>query len=420
MKGLPRPVVSSRNRGVIRGWRWMLVLVCGAGLGPGHAFGQIDPVKRDLVQMGYNAALEGHPPLSLYAFYYRNEPDFPTTNMTLRLAIAPTYLDSELGIRHVLGPNTDVGFGLAGGGFADSYFEIRQGKYIPAESFDGYGGGGSVSLYHLFNPGYMIPLNGVLRGTARFVTYDPLDTTAPTFQVPANMGIFSVRTGLRWGGREPVLFPALAMELSVWYEGQFRSEADVYGFGDRSIEPHTHLFWGEAYLAYTLPNLKHSFAINLVGGSSINADRLSAYRLGGFLPMVSEFPLSLPGYYYQEISATRFFLAAGDYTVPLDKAQRWNVNAGAATSVVEYLPGLEQPGKWNSGVGGGVFYTSPTWRVMVGYGYGINAIRSSGRGAQSIGFLLQFDLTPAKEAFFRSGQPGPWRGIERILGVFGS
>lgn len=405
---------------MIRCWRWMLVLVCGAGVCPRSALGQIDPVKRDLIQFGYNAALVGHSPLSAYAFYYRNQPGFLETNLTLRLAIAPTYLDSELGIRHVLDENTDLGIGVAGGGYADSYYEIRQGKYFREESFDGYGGGGSVSLYHLFNPGHEIPLNGVLRGTARFATYDPTDQTDPKFQMPAHMGIFSVRTGLRWGGREPTLFPALAMELSVWYEGQFRTEGDIYGYGDRKVEPNSHLFWGEAFLAYTLPDWKHCFSITLLTGTSVDADRFSAYRLGGFLPMVSEFPLSLPGYYYQELSARRFFLAGGNYTVPIDKGQRWNLNANAATAVVDYLPGLEQPGNWNSGVGGGVFYTSPTWRVMVGYGYGIDAIRSNGRGAHTIGFLLQFDLTPAKEAFFKSGQPGPWRGIERVFGVFGS
>ncbi|HWV99543.1 MAG TPA: hypothetical protein VNZ64_07585 [Candidatus Acidoferrum sp.] len=405
---------------MIRCWRWILVLVCGAGIGPGSALGQIDPVKRELIQLGYNAAFEGHAPLSAYAFYYRNAPDFPGTNMTLRLAVAPTYLDSELGFRNLLGENTDLGIGIAGGGYADSYYEIRRGKYLPEESFDGYGGGGSVSLYHLFNPGYQIPLNGVLRGTARFVTYEATDNTDPRFQMPAHMGIFSVRSGLRWGGREPTLFPALAMELSVWYEGQFRTEGDIYGFGDRKVEPNSHLFWGEAFLAYTMPKWKHQFSISLLAGTSIDADRFSAYRLGGFLPMVSEFPLSLPGYYYQELSAKRFFLAGGNYTVPLDPGHRWNLNANAATALVNYLPGLEQPHQWNSGVGGGVFYTSPSWRVMVGYGYGIDAIRSNGRGSHTIGFLLQLDLTPAKEAFFKAGQPGPWRGIQQIFGVFGS
>src|SRR5687768_13034980 len=98
-------------------------------------FAQIDPVPRQMLQFGYNAAFQGHPPLSAYAFYYRNQPNFLRTNLTLRLALAPTYVDTELGIRQVLGDDTDMGIGLAGGGFADSYDEIRQGVLKQNESF---------------------------------------------------------------------------------------------------------------------------------------------------------------------------------------------------------------------------------------------------------------------------------------------
>jgi hypothetical protein len=372
------------------------------------------------MQFGYNGPLEGHPPLSAYAFYYRNQPNFVETNLTLRLAIAPTYVDSELGIAEALGKQTAMGIGVAGGGFADTYNEIRDGTYLPQESFDGHGGEMSLGIYHLFNPGQMIPLYGVLRGVAHFSTYSPRSETASNFAVPDDMWNFKVRTGLRWGGREPTLFPALALELSVWYEGQFRTQDDTYGYGDRSVSPFSQLFWAEALLAYTMTNLHHSFYVNFTAGTSIDADRFSAYRLGGFLPMAAEFPLTLQGYYYQELSAKQFFLAGGNYIFPLDKRQRWNVSAAASTAYVDYLPGLEQPGNWNSGVGGGVFYTTRSWRVMVGYGYGLNAIRSSGRGAQSIGLLLQLDLSPAKEQFFKPGPLTPWSGLQRIFGVLGS
>ncbi len=136
--------------------------------------------------------------------------------------------------------------------------------------------------------------------------------------------------------------------------------------------------------------------------------------------MVAEFPLSLPGYYYQELSARGFVLVSGNYILPLDKHRRWNLTATAATAFVDYLPAETQPGNWNSGVSGGVFYTSPTWRVMVGYGYGFDAIRSGGRGGQSIGFLLQIDLSPAREAFIKTEPPGHWRGFQRLFDVFGS
>ena len=139
---------------------------------PIFAFAQIDPVKRDLIQLGYNQAFEGHAPYAGYAFYYHNQPDFLRTNLTLRLALAPVYLDSEFGFVHGLGPNTDFAIGLAGGGFADSYNEIDGGKYYPDQSFNGHGGEISASVYHLFNPGDLIPLNLILRGTAHYSTFD--------------------------------------------------------------------------------------------------------------------------------------------------------------------------------------------------------------------------------------------------------
>ena len=137
----------------------MLLLGCAS---PFVARSQVDPYPRELIQLGYNASFEGHPPLAGYAFYYKNQPNFlQHSNLTLRLAIAPTYLDSEFGFSQLLGPNTDLGVGIAGGGFADSYTEIRKGTYHPSESFDGFGGETSVSLYHLFNPGHEIPLNTI-------------------------------------------------------------------------------------------------------------------------------------------------------------------------------------------------------------------------------------------------------------------
>ena len=65
----------------------------------------------------------------------------------------------------------------------------------------------------------------------------------------------------------------------------------------------------------------------------MEADRFSTCRLGGLLPLASEFPLSLPGYYYQEI--------------------------------------------------------------MLGYACGVNAIRTHGRGADSLGLWMELDLKQA-------------------------
>src|SRR5262249_22733819 len=225
---------------------------------------QIDPARRELIQLGYNQPLEGKAPISGYLFYYKNMPEFVRSNLTLRLAVAPVYVDSELGIAHALGPNTDLGLGIAGGGFADSYYEIRDGKYLKGESFVGHDGEGSVSVYHLFNPGARIPLYGVARVAAHYSVFTEDSSTDDTFEIPDSQLIGRVRAGLRWGGREPLMRPELAMELSLWYEGEFRSQPGDYGFNhDRPLNQEAHLFWGRAMLAYTFPEWKNTFTVNL-------------------------------------------------------------------------------------------------------------------------------------------------------------
>ncbi len=386
---------------------------------PVLAVAQIDPVKRDLIQLGYDQPLQGQSPLGAYAFYYHNQPDFLRTNVTWRLALAPVYLDTELGFNHALGPSTDFALGAAGGGFADSYNEVDAGKYLKGQSFNGNGGELSSSVYHRFNPGDLIPLNFILRGTAHFSAYDRNSTTANNFTVPDNDTCFSVRTGLRWGGIEPTLFPALAMEMSIWYEGLFRLNPGSYGFnGDREVEPAAHQFWGAAALSYTLPESKQNFFARLVAGTTANADRMSAYRLGGFLPLVAEYPLSLPGYYYQEFSARQFVLLNTSYLLPIAPNQRWNLHFNAATAVIDYLPGTGQAGSSVTGVGGGILYRAPSdkFRLIASYGYGINALRDGERGASSLSLLLQIDLDKPHGDGFKSAQPDLWRGWNWLMG----
>ena len=386
------------------------------------AQGQIDPEKRQLLQLGYNLPLEGRGPVSGYAFYYRNDPGFLRTNLTLRLAIAPVYIDSELGFSQAMNPRTDLAFGLAGGGFADSYSEVRGGKLYKDESFTGHGGEMSFSLYHCFNPTQLIPLNAVLRLSPHFSTFQEDSRTDPAFELPEARTSINLRAGLRLGGKEPKMFPDLGLELSGWYEGQFRTESGRYGFdGDRRVEPVSHLFWGRALFIYTLPTWKHNFSVNLTAGTSLRSDRFSAYRLGGLLPLVAEFPLTLPGYYFQEISARRFALLSGQYTLPLDHDKRWTLTALGTVARVDYLSGLDQPGSTHSGVGLGVGYKSPknTYQVVAGYAYGFNAIRSHGEGAHNIGILFQWDLEAKKrpqDPYFDLHSPYKSRGLFRIFG----
>ena len=98
--------------------------------------------------------------------------------------------------------------------------------------------------------------------------------------------------------------------------------------------------------------------------------------------------------FFEELSTKDFGLAYGLYSVPLGPAKRWNVMAIAATALVDYVDGLDQPGHWNSGVGGGFGYTAKDrrWRVLATSSYGIDAIRSDGRGGYNAGMMFQYNF----------------------------
>jgi hypothetical protein len=402
--------------------RWLLLLSTIALVGPRPAHAQLDPVKRRLIQLGYNQAIQGHAPIGAYGFYYHNQPNFYSTNLTLRLAASPVYLDASLGVSHLLGPDTDFALGLAGGGFADSYAEIRQGVFRSNESFSGDSVEVSANVFHLFNPGDLIPLYLVVRGAAHESLYRRDHNTADNFQLPDDRPTFFFRTGLRWGGEEPSMTEPMAMELSVWHEAQLRAESGTYGFhGDRTVEPQTQLVWARALLKYSLDPSEQMFEARVTTGMSWEADRFSGYRLGGFLPFSSEFPLSIPGYFFQELTARRFALLNAEYSFPLSTAKNWRLEILGATGLVDYATGLEQAGDWHSGLGGGITYISPTgsWLISLLYGHGFDAMRSHGRGADQVAFLFQYDFEAkalGKTRFLGPGiRPGRSGGAEQMF-----
>lgn len=391
------------------------LLLCAAAAAPAAA--QLDPERRQLLQLGIDQALDGRGPLSAYAYYHLNAPQFLSPRRTLRLIVAPGYADSELGFAKALGPKTDLGLGLAGGAFADSQTEIRQNRHRPGESFRGDGARASLSLYHDFPAAGPAPLAGILRVEGHYAKFTRDKTTDPGFALPEPQTEGSFRAGVRLGGREPYLTPRLAMEVSGWYEGRYRTAPTAYGFaGDRRAERDTQLLWSRILLIYNKPGSERRFIATLSAGTSLRADRFSAYKLGGDLPMATEFPLALPGYYYQEISARSYSLLGGTYIVPLSRDGRtWTASVTASTAWVDYVPGHELRGKSHSGLGVGGAYLSPksAWQVLAGYGYGINAARGHGNGGHSVGLLVQFDFQHAQVPFFHPSDPNA--GLHQLL-----
>jgi hypothetical protein len=361
---------------------------------------QIDPVDRHLVELGYDQALAGHGPDAIYAYYYFNSPAYFGQDTALRLAVAPGYLDSEIGFKHLLSPTTDVGLGISGGVYGDNYYDVRRGNYIEDQSFYGDGGGMSASIYQLLDPGKLVPLNLIIREGFHYSTYFDSPQTASNFVLPDNQTDAFSLVGLRLAGIEPGLFPDLALELSAWYERQWHFDDDTYGVNnDRSITPYTDLYWCYAGLDYPFKKSGDKLTFATTIGGSNDADRMSAWRLGGFLPLVSEFPLLLPGYYYEELTAIRFVHFYGSYSIPLDQAHHWNFRLDAATARLDYLPGFNPGRAWQTGAGCGIIFTpkNKVYTIALNYGYGFNAIRYGKEGAQSLGMQFQYDFNAPKK-----------------------
>jgi hypothetical protein len=372
----------------------------GLALSATNGLAQIDPIERNLVELGYDQPLAGHGPQAEYAYYYYNTPDFLSPDIALRMAIAPAYLDSELGFKHLLSPYTDMGFGLSGGAFGDNFYDVRQGNYLESQSFYGSGGGSSVSIYQLLDPGLKIPLNLVARGGFHYASYFATPETSPKFKLPEDQVDAYTLIGVRFAGNQPVLYPALGLELSAWFQRERHFDDDTYGFdNDRRITPDTDLYWVYASLDYELKGSGDRFSFATTAGGSTNADLFSAWRLGGVLPLVTEFPLVIPGYYYEELTATRFVHFYGSYSIPLDQEHLWDFRLEAATARLDYLPGFQQRGDWQTGAGCGIGFSPKraNYKIILRYGYGFNAIRHDKEGAQSVGILFQYDFNARKK-----------------------
>ena len=89
-----------------------------------------------------------------------------------------------------------------------------------------------------------------------------------------------------------------------------------------------------------------------------------------------------------------------------------------SSAFVDYLPGESQPGNWLNGAGGGILFRSSNdrFKIMLDYSYGIDAIRSGGRGAHSIGILMQWDLGKVLGEKFTPPNPNRWRGWQWLFG----
>jgi hypothetical protein len=266
-----------------------------------------------------------------------------------------------------------------------------------------------------------VPLQALLRVSPHYSWFIRDKDTDGAFAVPTDLGTWSVRAGLRWGGREPLLVSDRAVELSLWYEGLFRVNPNEYGFnGDRTLNERSHLFWGRALVAYSFTNSHQTFELSATAGAAVDADRFSAFRVGGALPLAGEFPLTVPGYFFQEFSARRFAVLSGTHLVGVPPVENWSLMFNGSVAALDHLPGLDFDRDWIAGVGGGIVYRSPsgTWQIAGAYGHGLQAKRSTGRGANAVSLLVQADMERTSEQVQRVWQRIGPPTLQGLQGLF--
>jgi hypothetical protein len=358
---------------------------------------QIDDARRFQLESGYEQGLGQPGPAAPYLFVYLNRPGVFRSSDTLRMAVAPVYLDTELGIKGAFGSFSDAGIGFSGGGYAFGQTEVFRGDEKRGESFVGHGGGPSLSAYpHLGHVG-PLPLSGVLRVSGSYADYRRDDDTAPQFVLPPDEWTGVFRTGLRLGGQAPGLDTAPALEVSVWGESRVREHAASYGYDDdRAAQGRTNLYWSRMLFAYTLKDGVRLGATTSFGGGA-GVDRFSAYRLGGMLTQNAEFPLVLPGYFSQEIAARQFahvYLRAG---AALDDKKKYTVNVFAAGASITPVTGTDAGGAQHVGVGTGLEFTprKGALHAMLSYGYSPTAMRGGRRGGDGAALSLELNFETA-------------------------
>jgi hypothetical protein len=357
---------------------------------------QIDPTRRVLLLGGYEQGLFAPGPVAPYAYAYMNVPEVAGSSTALRLVAAPVYVDTEMGFLNFIGKYADAGIGFSGGGYAFGQTEVRRGDEKRGESFTGHGGGPSLSLYPKFGNIGPVPINGVARAAASWADYRRSYATAPEFVLPPNEWTGILRFGIRAGGQPPGLDRAPSGEVSLWYEARDREHGGAYGYnGDRVAQRATHLYWTRLLFAYDFPEDRR-LGVTMNFGAGHDLDRFSAYRVGGMLQNNAEFPMSIPGYFSQEIMAEKVAHVWVRFGKGLTDERRIVFNWFAGGAVIKPVPTTDAGGAQHAGVGMGVEFLPKkekgALRGMLSFGYSPTAVRGGHRGAESVALSMELNL----------------------------
>jgi hypothetical protein len=167
---------------------------------------------------------------------------------------------------------------------------------------------------------------------------------------------------------------------------------------DRHLNNTPQRLFARTQIHFTTFHDQHYVVAGLQGGAAFDSDRLSCFRLGGVLPYTKEFPLEIPGYYFQELLARDFGLAYARYAIPFGPHKSWSVGAGYSIAAVKFQEGMGQAGAINSGLGRVIGYSAPSrrWKVLGIFGYGFQAQRRHGDGGYTLGCAFQYNFGKTK------------------------
>ena len=353
----------------------------------------IDAEHRAYIQSGVENPLRGNGPFTGYGYFFLTRPHFLYEDLYLRLVIPPGYFISEVALDHWPSQNSAIGVGLSGGVWADGQVEFRNGRYEEEESFSGHSVGTTLA-YYLRGPkvANLLPLEGQVRVSPKYVLYDRADDTARRFRLPENTMLYEMRAGIRLGGVPPELFPQGALEASVWHTVGYRGAAGHYGLPERPQESKhlTQRTWTR--LGGIFPFWGTEASVFLNAGTAEDVDPLSAFRLGGGLRLRAEFPLLLHGYNVEEIFARSFALLNAGYRFPIWPGQdRVHLQLLADYARVEYVRNHRLPRRGLAGVGTSLsIAVTKHITLALGYGYGIDAPRGRGFGGHEVDTQFEF------------------------------
>jgi hypothetical protein len=325
-------------------------------------------------------------------YFWFNENKFPNDNTALRALIGGLYNDAELSYFLPSNPSTALGVGLGGWGYIGGVTPYFAGEKLGAGQFYGDGLTGRVFINQTVPVGGQLPLN--VRATYGFTgnSYRHADETR-NFTLPHDFTEHTVRLEARYGLIEPGLLSKRGFELYLAADANYRDKFEAFGPTGalfQKYDKYQHLF---ASIAGRTPVGPATGAARVSTGFSRNTDELNAWRLGGNLLQMNSYSMTLHGYYTREIFASDFVLANTSVSLPLYKpcdltAHLYGDWAGAKT----LNPYTGSSDHWHNylGTGVGLSFRAPgDIDVLLGYGYGVNAVRRGRHGGHEINVALE-------------------------------